>query len=124
MKSTVENISFWRSACVHWNRNTDKAEVPRSKIRQFLWLLNFLLHLGHVAFLVIRYIQFNYIKESATTADKIYTEYGVVAYIVPVVFHMCIYFRLDDLVDLLNEYSRFYLRCCCRYFYRLFLHFD
>ena len=122
MKSTIKNISFWRSACFGWNKTTDMVEVENSRISWLLWLLNFLLHVGHVSFLFVRYIQFSYIEESAQASVKVYTEYAVVAYTIPLVFHICNYLQLDGLVDFLNEYSEFYgsvggnAVCFCRMF--------
>lgn len=108
MKSTVENISFWHSACLCRNKITGRVEVESSKICWLLWLLNFLLHVAHVSFLFVRYIQFNYIEESAKASMKVYTEYAVVAYTIPLMVHICNYLRLDGLVDFLNEYKEFY----------------
>ena len=108
MRSTIENIKFWRSACLWWNPITNEVEMQTSIIDRALWLLNFLLHVAHVAFLLVRYIQFNYIDKSAKASVKVYTEYALVAYSIPLTFHVCIYSRLYDLVGFLNEYSKFY----------------
>ena len=105
MKSTVVNVHFWGGGCLRWNKTTGKVEVESSRIRWILWLRNFLLHLAHVTFLFFRYIQFNHVEESAKASVKVYTEYAVVAYAIPLMFS---YFRLDDLVDFLNKYSDFY----------------
>ena len=108
MRSTVENIDFWRSGVLHWNKTTGRVEVQTSRIRWFLWLLNIFLHLTHVIFMFCRYVQFNYIEESAKASVKIYTEYAVVAYTIPLMLQLSMYFRLDDLVGYINEYIEFY----------------
>ena len=108
MRSTIENIKFWRSAGLRWNPVTDEVEIETSKLDWELWLLNFLLHVAHVAFLFIRYIQFNHIEKSAKASVKVYTEYAVVAYSIPLMLHVNIYSRLDDVVGFLNEYTKFY----------------
>ena len=108
MRSTVENLTFWRSACLRWNKNTGQVEIERSRKRWLLWALNFSLHLAHLIFLFVRYIQFNFIEESSMASVKIYTEYAVVAYTIPLMLHLSLYFRLDDVVSYINEYNRFY----------------
>ena len=108
MRTTVENIRFWRSVCLCWQKSTGRVEADSSRISRALWLLNFLLHATHVTFLFVRYVQFNHLNKSAQPSTKVYTEYAVVAYTIPVMLHICMYFRLPDLVDFLNEYSKFY----------------
>ena len=108
MRSTVENLTFWRSACLRWNTDTGQVEIERSRKRWLLWALHFSLHLAHVIFLFVRYIQFNYIEDSVKASVKIYTEYAVIAYTFPLVLHTSLFFRLDDMVSYINEYQRFY----------------
>lgn len=108
MKSTAENVHFWSCGPVKWNEEEDRVESESRIFRQFLWLANFLLISAHWIFLLARYIQYNFLYESASLELKVYTEYAAIAYSFPVAIHVYMYLREQDLVSFLNNYMQFY----------------
>ena len=106
MRITVENIRFWGSVCLGGNKITGRIWKLHNSMAPPV--SKFLLHLSHIRFLLLRYIQFSWMWRwtvyQSLSEGVYYTVCRCGIYCtVTLLYHICHYFRLDGLVDLLNE---------------------
>ena len=107
LKRSVKVVDTWATLPISWHESSGNVVVRTSKWRKCTWLLNFLAHVAHWAFLLTRYIDLRIVCPTSNDALKVYTEYVVITYSLPLVFHVTTYWRLEELVNLLNEYMNF-----------------
>ena len=94
--------SFWvqgQRFCFHpyvWNENTNAPELSRSKLRLFLWKLNAGIAIGYHSFVTYQCIKLHMLRK-AGIAMKIYMQFNVFLYLLPILFQLTIIFGLVEL---------------------------
>ena len=108
LKRSVQIANIWATLPIYWNQGSTHPVVIRtSKLRKFLWFFNIVAHVAHWLFLLTRYINLRILNPTTNSSMKVYTEYVVIAYSLPLIFHATTYMRFHELVNFLNEYLAF-----------------
>ena len=85
--------------CFHpyiWNEYLNVPELSSSKLRLFLWKLNAGIIIGYHGFVTYQCIKLHS-SPMAGIAVKIYMQFNVVLYVLPVLFQLTIIFGLMEL---------------------------
>ena len=99
---------LWSVLPIKWSRKSDGVEIVRGKRRQYLWLVSFLGLTVHWIFVLARYVNTSFLDPTAKGSMKVYMEYLVLTYAIPLIFHCTTRFAFHELVHFINEYMNFH----------------
>ena len=109
LKRSVKAVNIWSVLPISWDERSGRIVLRTSKWRKFLWFLNFLCHVAHWLFVLTRFIELRFFSPTSVKGSmKVYTEYVVIAYSIPLILHATSYWRFQELVNFINEYMRFH----------------
>ena len=110
MRKTVETVDFWGTLPFTWDKINNQIELSKAPGRKFIWYFHIFAQTAHFLFLLGRYIQFKYFVETATPSVKIYCEYAMLSYSIPVMFQLCILARLNEMTDFFHDFTQLFSR--------------
>ena len=108
LKRSVKVVNIWATLPISWHERSGQIVIRTSKWRKFLWFLSFLVQAAHWVFLFTRYINLSMLSPGSKGSMKVYTEYMVIAYSLPLIFHATSFWRFEELVRFMNEYMDFH----------------
>ena len=103
----TRNVNFWRCAPYALEKAPgDNMIFVGSKTRQFCWYGNIAAHILYAAFLIFRGIQVHFYDKNANPQQKVYIEYSVGVYILPVLFQASVLIRTEEMVTFFNAQTK------------------
>ena len=77
-----------------------------SKTRKLGWYANIVAHTLYAGFLIAKGIEIHYYDENATSQQKLFIEYSVGVYLLPVLFQTSVLIRTKEMVTFSNAHIK------------------
>ena len=103
---TIQNVNFWCCAPYAWNKSKQQMEFVPSPARNFLWYSNILAHSLYSGYLFARAIHMNFFDASAQMGAKLFMEYSILVYFLPVLFQTSVLIRTKEMVAFTNGHIK------------------
>ena len=105
--TSVDKVNFWACSPYKWNKKDRKVIIVDTRSRKYLWYLNILGHISYELYVIIQCF-FTLSDENSSTQSQVYMQYVSIAYMVPVILHAGIGFRLEEIAEFMTQFIQFF----------------
>ena len=105
--SSVNKVDFWACSPYKWDKKDGKIVIVDTRTRKYLWYLNILAQSSYELYVIIQCV-FTLFDENSSTQSQVYMQYISVVYMIPVIVHASIVFRLEEIAEFVAQFIQFF----------------
>ena len=105
--SAVNKANFWACSPCKWDARNRKIILVNRGARKFLWYFNILAQILYEVYVIFQCV-ITFLDKKSTPQNKIYMQYVAIAYMIPLIFHAGIAFRLTEIPEFVAQYIDFF----------------